>query len=707
MANTNFVNKKRLQWMYRIGLVLIGILIVKLFWVMVIDAPELQAKAESQWTRELAVTAQRGDILDANGEVLARSATSQSVLLRPNDIDDPGEVAGILAPILEMDEQEIYDLASDKSRIEVWLKRHITTEQATAIEQANLDGVDFFSDTQRYYMYGEFASQVLGYTNADGEGQDGLEKEFEKYLAGYDGMMLAYVDANSRTIEGSEQMYIEPQDGLNVVTTLDARIQSFAETAAREAMEQNDAQGMVAIVMDPQDASILAMVNYPELDLNNIDRSDSEALAELSRNRAITDAYEPGSTFKILTTAAALDSGAATLDTHYTCTGAKLVDGEKISCWRTGNPHGDQDLTTAVENSCNPAFMEMALAMGTETFYEYMRNFGLGQPTGINFSTDGSGILMNEKYVRNTDLARIGFGQSVAVTPLQLATAVSAVINGGELYEPRLVSSLQDSEGNTVIEYEPELVRQVISEDTSAKMRSILESVVANGSGKNCQIEGYRVGGKTGTAQLYDEDGQIVEGKHISSFIGFAPADDPQYLCLFIVYEPNVAVDYGSVVAAPFAKDILEKCLKMAGIPAQDTGDSETVSVPNLIGMTEEQAQTAAEEVGLSINMTGSGKVAYQSPSEGAEVQKGSIIEVVGENTTAPDNTVPNVVGKTFFGAYETLREAGLQMELQGTDSGDGTVATQVPAAGTEIAPDLEKVVVTANGAGSKEDNAS
>ena len=290
---------------------------------------------------------------------------------------------------------------------------------------------------------------------------------------------------------------------------------------------------------------------------------------------------------------------------------------------------------------------------------------------------------------------------------LQLATAVSAVINGGELYEPRLVSSLQDSEGNTVIEYEPELVRQVISEDTSAKMRSILESVVANGSGKNCQIEGYRVGGKTGTAQLYDEDGQIVEGKHISSFIGFAPADDPQYLCLFIVYEPNVAVDYGSVVAAPFAKDILEKCLKMAGIPAQDTGDSETVSVPNLIGMTEEQAQTAAEEVGLSINMTGSGKVAYQSPSEGAEVQKGSIIEVVGENTTAPDNTVPNVVGKTFFGAYETLREAGLQMELQGTDSGDGTVATQVPAAGTEIAPDLEKVVVTANGAGSKEDNAS
>ena len=543
MANTNFVNKKRLQWMYRIGLVLIGILIVKLFWVMVIDAPELQAKAESQWTRELAVTAQRGDILDANGEVLARSATSQSVLLRPNDIDDPGEVAGILAPILEMDEQDIYDLASDKSRIEVWLKRHITTEQATAIEQANLDGVDFFSDTQRYYMYGEFASQVLGYTNADGEGQDGLEKEFEKYLAGYDGMMLAYVDANSRTIEGSEQMYIEPQDGLNVVTTLDARIQSFAETAAREAMEQNDAQGVVAIVMDPQDASILAMVNYPELDLNNIDRSDSEALAELSRNRAITDAYEPGSTFKILTTAAALDSGAATLDTHYTCTGAKLVDGEKISCWRIGNPHGDQDLTTAVENSCNPAFMEMALAMGTETFYEYMRNFGLGQPTGINFSTDGSGILMNEKYVRNTDLARIGFGQSVAVTPLQLATAVSAVINGGELYEPRLVSSLQDSEGNTVIEYEPELVRQVISEDTSAKMRSILESVVANGSGKNCQIEGYRVGGKTGTAQLYDEDGQIVEGKHISSFIGFAPADDPQYLCLFIVYEPNVAVD--------------------------------------------------------------------------------------------------------------------------------------------------------------------
>lgn len=696
MANTNFVNKKRLQWLYRIGLLLIGALIVKLFCVMVIDAPELQNKAENQWTRELEVTAQRGDILDANGQVLARSATADSVLLRPNDIDDPGEVAGVLAPILQMDEKYIYDLAADKKKIEVWLKRKITSDQAKAIEEKNLKGVDFFKDTQRYYMYGQFASQVLGYTNADGVGQDGLEKQFEKYLAGYNGMTLAYVDAKSRTIEGSEQTYIEPQDGLDLVTTLDARIQSFAETAAREALEQNDAESVVTIVMNPKDASILAMVNYPEMDLNNIDRSDGEKLMALSRNRAITDAYEPGSTFKILTTASALDSGAANLESHFTCTGSKLVDGERIKCWRSGNPHGDQDLTKAVENSCNPAFMEMALSMGTENFYQYMRNFGLGSSTNINFSTDGSGILMDEKYVQNVDLARIGFGQTVAVTPLQLVTAISAVINGGELYEPRLVSELRDSEGKTVVKYEPKVVRRVISEDTSAKMRGILESVVANGSGKNAKIEGYRVGGKTGTAQLY-EDGKIVEGKHISSFVGFAPADDPQYICLFVVYKPNVAVDFGSVVAAPFAKDILEKCLKMAAIPAEGADDGQLVEVPNFIGMTKEEAEAKAGEVGLSVNFTGETKVAHQSPSKGAQVKKGSQVELLGEEAVdAQEHTVPDVQGKSFFEAYTILSKAGLQMELKDTDSGDGTVATQEPAAGTQITESVTKVIVTA-----------
>lgn len=693
MANPNLSNRKRLLILFYAAMFLLLVLVFRLGQLMLFDADNLQDMAETQWTRELAVTPQRGDIVDRNGEVLATSATVESVLLHPQDIEDPGEVANLLAPILEMDAQEIFDAASDKSKIEVWLKRQISTEQADQIKALELDGVDFFTDTKRYYLYNDFASQVLGYTNADGEGQEGLEKYYNKYLAGYPGVMLALVDAKGRTIANSEQVYVEPQEGLNLQLAMDARIQSFAEAEARDALEVNDAKAVSCIVMDPNNGDVLAMVNYPEADLNNLDRSDLTQLAELSRNRAVVDAYEPGSTFKIITTASALDSGAATLDTHYNCPGYKIVDGEQIKCWRTGRPHGDQDLTTAVQNSCNPAFMTMALEMGTDTFYEYMTNFGFGQTTGVDYSADAAGILRASKYVKNVDLARIGFGQSVAVTPLQLCAAVSAVINGGTLYTPRMATALTDSNGNVVEELEVKEVRQVISEDTSEKMRTILESVVSMGSGKNAQIEGYRVGGKTGTAQIYDESGKIVEGKHISSFIGFAPADDPQFLCLFIVYEPNVSVDFGSVVAAPFTKNILEKCLKMAGIPPTET-QSEKVQVPDFTGKTLEEAEELAEQAGVVVNFNGSGVVTAQSPVARTEVLRDSLVELIGEEM-AEEEGVPDVRGKSLSVAFTILNQAGLDMEVVDQEAGNGYVKTQSPEAGTPITPDIQKVTVT------------
>ena len=697
MGNNTISNKKRLSILFYITMLLLLVIMGRLAQLMFFDAEELSGRAEDQWTRELAVSPKRGAILDRNGEILATSATVESVLLYPKDIEDPGEVANLLAPILQMETQEVFDKAADKSKVEVWLKRKITNEQAEEIRALDLKGVGFFTDTKRYYPLGAFMSQVLGYTSADGAGQEGLEKRYNKYLTGYSGTVLAQVDADGRTIEGSEQTYIEPQDGLNLVLTVDAFIQNFAESAAKEAMEVNQAKSVCAIVMNPKTAEILALVNYPEADLNELDRSDLTALADISRNTAVVDAYEPGSTFKIITTASALDSGAASTENHYNCPGYKIVDGEKIKCWRSYSPHGDQTLAQAVQNSCNPAFMEMALSMGTDKFYEYIYNFGFGSNTGIDYSADGAGIVRASKYIRNVDLARIGFGQSVAVTPMQLITAIAATINGGTLNTPRLADHLEDAEGNVVKTFETQTVRQVISAETSATMRQVLEGVVAEGGGKNAQIPGYRVGGKTGTAQMY-ENGKIVEGKNISSFVGFAPADDPQFLVLFIVREPGVPVTFGSVVAAPFAKDILEKCLKYADVPPteQVTG---TVPTPNFEGLSLEDAQIKAQEAGLSVSMTGSGKVAAQSPAAGVEVTAGSTIDLYGEKASSPDgsdpgeNKMPNLLGLELDQAFEALQKVGLELEVQG-EVKRGKVATQSRPEGSEIVYG-EKIIVT------------
>ena len=677
-------NKTRLRWLYAIVMVALFICVARLVQLMIFQAGEIQDKVEQQWTREVSVSPLRGAIKDKNGEILAASTTSQSVLLYPKDIKDAGEVADLLAPILDMDRQKIYEVASDKSKVEAWLKRHISDEQVEQIRALNLKGVGFFSDTKRVYPYGSFLSQVLGYTSSDGSGQEGLEKAYNKYLAGYPGTILTQVDAQGRTLEGSEQTYIDAQDGYNIVLTIDAVIQSFAENAAKEALEVNQAKSVCAIVMNPKICEILAMANYPEADLNNLDRSDLSALAEISRNTAVTDAFEPGSIFKIITMAAAIDGGNASLTTSYHCNGYKLVSGEKIKCWRSYNPHGTQSLTEAAENSCNPAFMEMALTMGTEKFYEYIYKFGFGSTTGIDYSADGAGIIRAAKYVKDVDLARIGFGQSIAVTPLQMITAASAAINGGVRYTPRLVSHTEDSKGNIIETFGNEEGVRVISEETSAIVRQILQSVVDNGSGKNAQIEGYAVGGKTGTAQMY-ENGAIVQGKNISSFIGFAPAEDPQYIVLFIVREPDVSVTFGSVVAAPYAKDILEKCLKYGGVqPTKQT--NELVEVPGIIGMSEAEAENALKEVGLKLHMNGSGAIVAQSPVQGSQVARDTAVDAYSAQNIAEEDwvKVPNVCGMSLYQAFMNLEEVGLELQVEG-DTESGKVATQKPAAGSKV----------------------
>lgn len=677
------INQIRLRFLFYIavlGLIFLGGVIG---YYTLIRSDELQDRVEGQWTREIRVSAKRGNILDADGEILAQSASTRSVLLRPGKIKDPGEVAGMLAPILGMNEQFIYETAS-QDKVEVWLKRHVTEEQANRIESLGLSGVGFFIETKRYYPYNDSLSQVLGYTTIDGIGQTGLEKSFEKYLAGEDGAILVQTDAYQNTIPGTEQVYTPASDGLDVITTIKAAIQSFAEVAAEECMEATGAKGVVAIVMDPSNSDILASVVLPAMDLNNIDRSSIDMLNELSRNRAVTDAYEPGSTFKIITTAAALDSGTVTRSTEFDCAGYSVVNGEKIKCWRSGRPHGHQNLADALANSCNPCFISMAVRMGNSVFYDYIKRFGFGSNTGINIGADGAGIVTDPKYVNDPDLARIGFGQSIAVTPLQLLNAVCSVINGGTLHTPRLVKELRTKTGEIVESFPTEERGRVISGETSAVMRELLQNVVDNGGGSRAKIAGYSVGGKTGTAQLYDEAGKIVPDRHISSFIGFAPADDPKIAVLFIVYEANVSVDFGSVVAAPYAKTILEKSLKFMGIPA-DMDETGTVEVPELSDKSFEEAKTALENLGLKIEAEFEGRVSAQVPTAGTLVQRGSYVYVeTNGSEIAEEGKLPNLIGMDIFDAITELERCGLNLKLIG-GLGKGKIYWQSPRQKTEI----------------------
>jgi stage V sporulation protein D (sporulation-specific penicillin-binding protein) len=415
----------------------------------------------------------------------------------------------------------------------------------------------------------------------------------------------------------------------------------------------------------------------------------------MTRNKVITDIYEPGSTFKVVTLASALDSGKVSVDSEFDCAGSYPVDGHPIKCWRYPNSHGHQTLREAVQNSCNVAFMKMGLAMETETFYDYIYKFGFGQETGITFPSDSGGIVMAEKYVRNSDLARIAFGQSIAVTPLQLISSFCAVVNGGFLYEPMIVKGIQDSDGDYIDEYQPTVISQPIKAETSAIVCDILESVVSEGSGKNCYIPGYRVGGKTGTAQKYNEDGSIMSGKHIASFIGFAPVDDPKIAVLIVVDEPNVAVDFGSIVAAPYVKDVIYESLQYMGVmPDEGAEAPEQVPLPDVVGMTADDAASALQAVGIKWLMDGTGTVEEQMPAPETVVDSGTTVMLSMTDKTEYDETdgmvvVPDVSGMSIMDAGQLLEDNRLEMSIEG----QGNATYQSPQEG-EIVPEGTTVQV-------------
>ena len=534
----------------------------RFFYVQLVWERELLARAVDQWTRELPVAPERGNIFDASGELLAGNTAAYTLYARANAVQDAEKTARALSSLLPLSYESLLAKLSDRSSSEIVLLRRAEKETVAAVEGTNLQGIYYARDNRRVYPYGALASQVLGFSSSDGAGLTGIEKQYDSYLAGTKGEILYETDLVGAEIEGTGASYIPAEDGLDVTLTLDVRIQSLAEEVMACALEEHGAKAARCIVLDPSDFSVLAMVNLPSYDLNDIPRGDAAELNALSRNGLISDAYEPGSTFKIVTAAANIEEylrgnkSAYSPQTVFSSSRTRNVEGSTIRCWsdHKNGKHANLTLAGALNNSCNPCFVDIVLALGKETFYDYLEKFRFGSATGIDFSGEAIGMLLPESTLKNSDLARIGFGQSIAVTPLQLACAAAAAVNGGYYYAPRLVKSISSEDGAVRMEFSKRLLRRTVSEETSKLLSSMLEGVVREGSGKQAYVEGLRVAGKTGTAQKY-ENGHIAAGKYVSSFVGYFPADDPRYLVLVIVDEPQGSY-YGSTVAAPCAGEI-------------------------------------------------------------------------------------------------------------------------------------------------------
>lgn len=634
--------KNRLLMVCLAMILAFSIIVGALFYWQIIASDRLQRKALGQWTSTSTVSASRGTIYDATGEALAISGASKTLNVRPKTLSSSGYTAEAITTMLVQlfDNKYSYETifkkvnyVKGKSLGEYTIARHLTNDQIAYIETLNLKGLYLVDDVKRYYPKGSSLIQVLGSVNIDGVGSDGLELKYDKQLRGLTGKLISSTNVSGGQIPGSDQRYIDATNGVNLNLTVDYAMQAFAENVMRACLNETKAKAVRCIVMDPKTGAIKAMVNLPDYDPNTATSDDIKAF---SRNSCVLDTYEPGSTFKIFTMAAALESGAINESSTFHCSGYHIVDGEKIKCWRTV-PHGTQSITQALQNSCNPCFMQIGLKTGQETLYQYLYDFGFNKVTGVDFSADQSGIILAPKYVKNTDLARISFGQSIAVTPLQLLTAACSVINGGNLYQPYFVQSISDDHGKTLVENKPVVVKQVISEKTSALMRSMLESVVKEGGGKNASVEGYTVGGKTGTAQKY-RDGVIVQGVHVGSFFGFAPADDPKIAILVTVDEAQMYNDYGSVTAAPYAGQILQKILQYMQIKPTETEQPQQVKVPNVKGLTVEMAVLRLKEAGFLVEIDGTGIVSTQVPAANAVLNENSIVKVIGSEKV--DTTV-------------------------------------------------------------------
>ena len=606
------------------------VLIIRLFVIQIIQSNWLTSKAASQWTRDLPINAKRGNITDVNGANLAESYSSYDVYVRASMVSEPVKVAKLLSQVIGLDYEDTFKKVTNTMVSESLIKLQLDDVSAKKIIDANLSGIMLSENNKRYYPYGDLLTQVLGFTTIDNVGQSGIELYAEKYLKGVKGYALEESDVNGVKIDNTLSTYIPPIDGCNVKLTIDVNIQQIVENALKVLCEEQKPKTATAIVMNPNTGEIVAMSSKPSFDLNNPPRDNVAELLQNVKNLSIVDIYEPGSTFKVLTTATALEEKVTTPNEGFYDPGYRIVDGEKIKCWKLIG-HGQQTMTDGLCNSCNSVFVDLALRLGADTMYEYFEKYGFGSPLGVDFLGEASGILMDKESAKRVDLARMGFGQAIAVSPIQLITAICSVLNGGNLLKPYFIKEVTDVNGKMVYHNQPTVLNKTISEGTSAQIREMLEKVVTKSNAINAFIPGYRVSGKTGTSQKY-EDGKIVQ-KYVSSFVGAFPADKPEYVVLVIADEPSAGNYFGSVVATPYAKLIFEGIINYKQFKPTECVEEEekllekNIQMPNLVGLSLTEAVAKLTSLGLQYEIAGEGEfVKNQTPPPNTMVFKNSIV---------------------------------------------------------------------------------
>ena len=654
-------SKKRLVIVMVLACSLFLCLIFRIGYLQLIKGEWLSTKAAEQQTREIPIEAKRGTIYDTNMKELAVSVTKYTVWCKPVEVKDAKKTSEQLSKILDEDYDDIYKKVNKKKMALVKVKRWIDDKTANKVTKAGLSGIWVAEDNQRYYPYGNFASYVLGHTSSDSSGVAGIELKYDGVLKGTAGKLVVSTDAAGKEIPQGSEQYYEPTTGNGLVLTIDEVIQHYCEKAAQKAYEENNATKVTIIAMDPKTGDIKAMVKKPDYNPNtptkaiypyyekileeckDDDKKTMAAYSNMWRNTAISDTYEPGSTFKLITSSAGLEEGVVKQNDKFTCNGSVTVEGRKIKCWRSYRPHGAETFKQGVQNSCNPVFVEVGRRLGVSKMYNYIDAFGLNKKTNIDLPGEAGSILYKEKDVGPVELATISFGQSISVTPIQLITSVCSIVNDGNRMQPRLVKAYTDNKGNITKGLDPVKVKQVISKETSAQMREIMESVVTDGGGKIAYLPGYRLGGKTGTAQKVI-NGTYAQGHYVCSFVGMAPADDPQIVVLAIVDEPTGVMAFGSTTAGPIIKEVMNNTLKYLGVEPEYTEEEKSenvknkVEVPDVRGLTIEEATKVLEEVNLEANIDNDVEVEKGTvikdmfPKPGVSVNEGSLISIYFDN---------------------------------------------------------------------------
>ncbi|CAK9331113.1 stage V sporulation protein D [Thermoanaerobacter kivui] len=673
----NISVKRRILFLLFLSSVAIFGLAVRLFWIQIVKSEEYQKMALPQWTLDVSVTPKRGIIFDRNGKVLAENVSANKISVISKEIKESQKemVAEALSRILNLDKDEVVKKISNKNMQEVLIAKKVDDDKANEIRKLNIEGIIVSEDMKRYYPDRNLACHVLGFTGIDNQGLDGIELVFDNFLRGIPGRISTPIDAIGRKMNIGEEEYCEPMQGYNVVLTIDETIQHFTEKALNQAMVQSKpSKGVVAIVMDPNTGEILALANRPNYDPNDPFAGQEEEWFKLWRNKAISDSYEPGSVFKTITASAALEEGVVRLDEQFYDPGYIMVAGHRINCWAT---HGSETFVQGVQNSCNVVFVTLSQRLGVEKLYKYIHAFGFGQKTGILLPGEAPGLVMPESNIGPVELATNSFGQGIAVTPLQMITAVSAIANGGKLMQPLIVKSIVDSSGNVIKEFKPKVVRQVISEKTSATMREILKSVVSEGTGRTGYIEGFDVAGKTGTTEKY------MPGKYVASFLGFAPADDPKVIALVVIDEPNNPEShFGSQLAAPVVKSILEDTLRYLEVKPRGIEKAPLVEVPNVRNMKLYEAQNVLISNKLRFIVEGRGNTVFdQMPKPGAIVEENTTVILYLNDYGEENVIVPDLTGKSVKEAAELLNSLGLKIKIKG----NGFAVRQVPLEGTVV----------------------